>query len=157
VKIPYLEKPVSFGFKQIFPEVGDILKPLIPIVVRYQEKKEKIFALVDSGADACLFPNGLADRLGIDVRTGLRHDFIGIGASKTSFFFHEVEILFGKYQVKTKAGFSSSQNIGVGGILGQQGFFDHFVIAFDHKNKFIEIKQHGLIQDLTSKFSLNLF
>ena len=82
MKIPYLEKPVSFGFKQVFPEV---------------------------------------------------------------------EILFGKYQVKLKAGFSTSQNIGAGGILEQQGFFDQFVISFDHKNKFLEIKKHSLIQDLASK------
>ena len=109
MKIPYLEKPVSSGFKQIFPEVESVYKPLIPVVVRYRDKKEKVFALVDSGADACLFPAGLAERLGIDIRTGVRHDFTGIGALKTPFFFHEVEILFGRYQVKTKVGFSTSQ------------------------------------------------
>lgn len=151
MKIPYLEKPVSAGFQRIFPEIAGVLKPLIPIVVRHQGKKEKVFALVDSGADACLFPSGLADRLGIEVREGIRHDFVGIGASKTPFYFHEVEILFGKYQVKTKVGFSTSQNIGAGGVLGQQGFFDHFIISFDHKNKFLEIKKHNLIQDLAAK------
>lgn len=153
MKIPYLEKPASPGFKEIFPEIESVLKPLIPIIVRYQEKKEKVFALVDSGADACLFPAGLAERLGIDVRSGLRHDFIGIGASKSSFFFHEVEIFFGKYQVKTKVGFSTAQNIGAGGILGQQGFFDHFVIAFDHNNKLLEIKRPSLITEFASRLS----
>jgi hypothetical protein len=151
VKIPYLEKPLSPGFKQIFPEAENVLKPLIPIVVRYREKKEKVFALVDSGADACLFPAGVAERLGIDVRAGARHDFVGISASRTPFFFHEVEILFGKYQQKTKVGFSASQNIGAGGILGQQGFFNHFVISFDHKNKFLEIKKPTWITELSSK------
>lgn len=151
MKIHYLEKPISTGFRQIFPEAESVLKSLIPIVVCYRGKKDKVFALVDSGADACLFPAGLAERLGIDVRTGIRHDFMGIGASKTPFFFHEVEILFGKYQVKTKVGFSTSQNIGAGGILGQQGFFDRFIITFDHKNKFLEIKKHNFIQDLASK------
>ena len=153
MKIPYLEKPVSSGFKQIFPEVESVYKPLIPVVVRYRDKKEKVFALVDSGADACLFPAGLAERLGIDIRTGVRHDFMGIGALKATFFFHEVEILFGRYYVKTKVGFSTSQNIGAGGILGQQGFFNHFVISFDTKNKFLEIKKHGLIQELASKIT----
>ena len=151
MKIPYLGKPVSSGFRQIFPEAESVLKPLIPIVVRYQEKKEKVFALVDSGADACLFPAGVAERLGIDVKAGARHDFMGIGVSKNPFFFHEVEILFGKYQHKTRVGFSMSQNIGAGGILGQQGFFNHFVITFDHKNKFIEIKKPTLITELSSK------
>lgn len=151
MKIPYLEKPVSPGFKLIFPELESVFKPLIPIVVRNGQKKEKVFALVDSGADACLFPAGLAERLGIDIRNGARHDFLGIGASKTSFFFHPVEILFGKYQVRTKVGFSTSQNIGAGGILGQQGFFNHFVVSFDTRNKFLEIKKPTLITELSSK------
>lgn len=151
MKIPYLEKPVSPGFGEIFPEIASVLKPLIPVVIRYRDKKEKVFALVDSGADACLFPAGMAERLGIDIRAGARHDFMGIGASSTPFFFHEVEILLGQYQHKTKVGFSASQKIGAGGILGQQGFFNHFLITFDHKNKFIEIKKPTLIAELSSK------
>lgn len=91
--------------------------------------------------------------LGIDVRSGERMDFTGIGGMSTPFYFHELEILMGPYQVKTRVGFSTSLNIGTGGILGQHGFFDNFVISFDRKNRFMEIKKHGLINDLASKFS----
>jgi hypothetical protein len=74
---------------------------------------------------------------------------------ETPFFFHEVEFFLGAFYVKTKAGFSLNDNIGVGAILGQKGFFEYYVIAYDYRNKFLEIKKHGLIEELAAKFSTN--
>ena len=149
MKVPYLRNPAHGDFSNVFTK--EVLKPLVTIVLKHGERKVKLFALVDSGADACLFPKGVADLLGIDVRSGDRIDFIGIGGSSTQFYFHEVEILLGSYQVKAKVGFSTSQNIGMSGVLGQQGFFENFIISFDHKNGFIEIKKPNILRDLTSK------
>lgn len=155
MKVPYLLKgDASPEFKKTFPDTTQIFKLLIPVVLRFQERKQKLFALVDSGADACLFPRGIADVLGVNVRSGDRIDFTGIGGMPTPFYFHEIEILFGEYRAKTRAGFSTSLNIGTGGILGQHGFFDNFVILFDRKNKFIEIKKHSLIGDVIAKLPL---
>ena len=108
--------------------------------------------MVDSGADACLFPPDVAEILEIDVKSGERADFVGIGSTKTTFYFHEVEILLGNYHVKTKVGFSTSA-IGAGGVLGQQGFFENFVVAFDHKNCCVEIKKPSFLHDLAAKLS----
>lgn len=155
MRIPYLEKPASPGFSKIFPQVKSVYKPLITIVLRNQEKKQKLFALVDSGADAYLFPKGVADQLGIDAKSGVRMDFTGLGGSRSPYFFHEVEILFGDYRIQTRVGFSTSYDIGAGGILGQQGFFDQFVISFNHRNKFIEIKKPNILRDFASKISWN--
>ena len=152
-----MKNPLSPAFSKVFPHTQSIYKPLITAVLRHGEKKQKLFALVDSGADACLFPKGVGDQLGLDIRSGHRVDFTGLGGNKSSFYFHEIEILFGHYQIKTKAGFSTSYDIGVGGILGQLGFFEEFVVSFDHKNKFVEIKKPGLLDNLTSRFSLNIF
>ncbi|MBI4115467.1 MAG: hypothetical protein HY447_02705 [Candidatus Omnitrophica bacterium] len=152
MKVPYLLKgPTSSEFRKNFPSITQIFKPLIPIVLRFEGRKQKLFALVDSGADACLFPRGIADVLGIDVRSGGRVDFTGIGGMPTPFYFHEIEILFGEHRVKTRVGFSTSLNIGTGGILGQHGFFDNFIITFDRKNRFIEVKRHNVINDLAAK------
>ena len=153
MKIPYLVKTASPDFSKAFCDIRQILKPLIPVVLRFQGRKVKLFALVDSGADACLFPRGVADDLGIDVREGTRIDFTGIGGMPAAFYFHEVEILFGEHQVRTRVGFSIALNIGTGGILGQQGFFENFIVAFNHKNRFIEITKHSLIQELRSESS----
>ena len=151
MKVPYLIQPASPALTKIFSKT-QIFKPLITVVLRKNEKKRKLFALVDSGADACLFPPDVAEILEIDIKKGERADFVGIGSTKTTFYFHEVEILLGEYQVKTKVGFSTSA-IGVGGVLGQQGFFEHFLVSFDHKNRYVEIKRPNFLHDLTSKLS----
>lgn len=158
MKIPYVEKVPNPSFSKIFPHAKSIYKPLITVALKNGERKQKLFALVDSGADACLFPRGMAEQLGIgDVKSGERLHFTGLGGDQNPFFFHEVEILLGPYHVKTKVGFSASYSIGVSGILGQLGFFEHFLIHFDHQNKYIEVKQHGLFQHFTSKMSFNVF
>ena len=90
MKVPFFLGPLSPELSRIFPDKKGILKPLITIVLRHGEKKQKLFALVDSGADACLFPKGVADVLGIDVTSGARANFTGIGASRASFYFHEI-------------------------------------------------------------------
>ncbi|OGW76716.1 MAG: hypothetical protein A3J52_03605 [Omnitrophica bacterium RIFCSPHIGHO2_02_FULL_49_9] len=157
MKVPYLVKPASLDFSQVF--TSQVLKPQITIVLKYGEKKQKLFALIDSGADACLFPKGIADILGVKIKEGQRIDFSGIGGTKTPFYFHEVDILFGEYQVKSKVGFSTQENIGVSGILGQQGFFEHFIVSYHHKDRYVEIKKSDFIQGLFSKipFSNNIF
>ena len=156
MKIPYVLKgPPSQTFKEVFPGTKGIFKPQIKLAIQYGAIKETIFALVDSGADACLFPKGIAELLGIQIRKGERIDFTGISGTQTPFFFHEVEFFLGPFYVKTKAGFSLNDNIGVGAILGQKGFFEHFLIPYDYKNKFLEIKKHSLIDELTSRLSAN--
>jgi hypothetical protein len=122
----------------------------VTVAFRYGEAKEKFSALVDSGADACLFPKDTAEVLGIDIKSGPRAFFTGIGGGQIPFYFHDVDLFIGEHQVKTKVGFSTS-SIGTTGILGQLGFFDRFIIAFDTKNKLLEIKKPGLITELSSK------
>ena len=151
MRIPYIIQPASPALTKIFSK-EQIFKPLITVVLRKNDKKRKLFALVDSGADACLFPSDVAEILEIDIKKGERADFIGIGSTKTVFYFHEVEILLGEHQVKTKVGFSTSA-IGAGGVLGQQGFFENFMVMFDYKNRYVEIKKPPFLHNLVSKFS----
>ena len=75
MKVPYLVKPASVDFSQVF--TSQVLKPQITIVLKYGEKKQKLFALIDSGADACLFPKGIADILGIKIKEGKKLIFQG--------------------------------------------------------------------------------
>lgn len=109
-----------------------------------------MLALVDSGADACLFPRDVADILGISVGEGRRADLTGIGGNRIPFFFHEVEILFGQYQIRTQVGFAKG-SIGATGLLGQKGFFDQFTVSFHLKNGFFEVRKPNLLDQLKSK------
>lgn len=140
MKVPYVKKPSGADFSQTFG-TPDTLKPLIPIVLRVGDIKQRVFCLIDSGADACLFPRDIGELLGLDVEKGKRINIFGIGNDPVPFFFHDIEILFDKYCIKTKAGFSLYRHIGVAGILGQHGFFDRFIISFNYQNNLIEIQK----------------
>ena len=135
---------------KVFPENKLTFRPVIAVALQHQNTKQKFSALVDSGADACLFPKDVAEVLNIDIKSGQWTFFTGIGGGEVPFYFHEIDIFVGEYQLRAKVGFSTS-TIGTTGLLGQQGFFDHFIISFGYKNKFLEIKKHGLIQDLAAR------
>lgn len=140
MKTSYGKKiPLAPLLSRVFPDKGVINKPFIKIVLKNQDQKVAVWSLVDSGADACIFPKGIAEVLNIDIDSGQKTIFSGIGSNDLSFYFHEVELLFDQYRIKTKVGFSNSKNIGASGIIGQLGFFEKFKVAFDYKNDSIEI------------------
>ncbi len=70
LKLPLSERSDFFG--------TSILKPIIPIEIGYEGRPVKYFALVDSGADFCIFDAQIAELLGIDVRSGKLEEFGGI-------------------------------------------------------------------------------
>ena len=145
MRVPYLYKgPSGPDVRKAFPEVKCIYRPEIKIAIQYGTSKQKLFALVDSGADSCLFPKDVADVLAIDLHAGIPIMYTGIGGHQVPFYFHEVEIFLDAYRFKTMACFASA-GIGVGAILGQRGFFENFTVAFDYKQNFVEIKERGML------------
>ena len=153
MRVPYVLKGPAHGdIVRVFPDAPDNFKPEIKIAIRHKDNKLKCFALIDSGADSCLFPKGMADALGINLRSGSRITLVGIGKQNVHFYFHEIEIFVGKYKFKTMAGFADGE-IGTSALLGQRGFFENFVVSFDRKNRFIEIRKSNIIDSLVS----NLF
>lgn len=111
MKIPYkalgLQDPAVL---KIFPENRLTFRPVITIALQYLNSKEKFSALVDSGADACLFPRDVAEILGIDIKAGARAFFTGIGGGQIPFYFHQIDLFLGKYRVQSKIGFSTSSD-----------------------------------------------
>ena len=43
-----------------------ILRPIIPLSIKYQDKTLRFEALIDSGADFNIFPMEIAEKLGLD-------------------------------------------------------------------------------------------
>ena len=64
--------------------------------------------------------------------------FRGVGKGDVRGFWGEVEIKLSGHSYKTKAIFAEISDFGHG-ILGQQGFFDHFDVKLSHHNQTIEI------------------
>ena len=105
--------------------------PVIPVSLIYQGKRRTVGALIDSGADLCLFHASIGRSLGIDVENGRLELFKSLGPDTIPCYVHTVSLgLKGESNVDIEVGFMMSDFLADGGLLGQKGFFDHFQVRF---------------------------
>lgn len=133
-KLPLTQRSAFFG--------NSILKPIIPVKIVLDTRELQYAALIDSGADFCIFDAQLGEYLGIEVRNGIKEVFGGIqerGGAQA--FLHEVILIVGGWRYKTIVGFSYDIAKHGFGILGQKGFFDIFVVTFNLVRCEIELKE----------------
>ena len=119
-------------------------RPIIPVTIAYKNKEIRYLALIDSGADFNVFHKDIADILRIDLSKLKQVPFSGIspGINIPQGSFAEVTLQVGKSTTKTMVLFSKDISDNGYGILGQQGFFNNFKVAFDYISKEITILQH---------------
>ncbi len=135
-KFPLAKKSTFFGTA--------LFKPIIPVAISHKGKESRYAALVDSGADFCIFDGEVGEQLGIDVRSGVLETFGGIqekGGAQA--FLHKVTLQVGGWDYTTTVGFSYDIAKHGFGILGQKGFFDIFVVKFDLRKEVIELKERS--------------
>ncbi len=114
-----------------------IRRPIIEIILKTDSNFAIYPVLIDSGADYCIFHIDLAKALG--VRLSKKFVIVkGIGKDKTRGFWGEIEIKLSSFSYQTKALFADISDFGHG-ILGQQGFFDHFDVKLSYQKQEIEI------------------
>lgn len=137
----YFEFPLG---KQSLVLGKSIIRPIIPIKILHNGITAKYAALIDSGADFCIFDAEIGEYLGINVRSGLKEAFGGVQEKGGAVaFFHVITLSIGDYYVKTLVGFSYDIAKHGYGLLGQKGFFDVFVVKFDLLEKEIELRPKG--------------
>lgn len=103
--------------------------PLVKVSVSSPTFHSAAFeALVDSGADDCVFPRTSADDLGIDLSSALSEYRRGVGGF-AEVWIAPVTLHFGPWLIEIKACFMPG--LPVAGLLGRRGFFEHFKITFD--------------------------
>lgn len=121
---------------------ANIFKPIIPIELIFNKHAIRYAALIDSGADFCIFDAEIGEALGIDIHSGNREVFGGVQeAGVAEAFFHEIMLNVGGWNHKTIIGFSYDIAKHGYGILGQKGFFDIFVVKFDFLKEEVELKE----------------
>lgn len=105
-------------------------------------KEVRYAALIDSGANFCIFDAQIGEYLELDIRTGQSIEFGGIQDRGGAIaFLHDINVDIGGWKYKTKIGFSYDISTRGFGVLGQKGFFDIFVIKFDLIKEEIELKE----------------
>jgi predicted aspartyl protease len=135
VKYP-APKELDFFGKQI-------LRPVIPIEIVYQDRSLQYETLIDSGADFCIFHAEVGKAIGIDVTAGQAASFGGIQKSRkqAKAYFHPVTLVVGGWKYDTVVSFSDDIAPSGSGVLGEKGFFDLFVVKFDFKKGIVELKE----------------
>jgi hypothetical protein len=124
---------MRFEYKRyMLPDGRAIARPVIPILIRNPRTNQAIHyeALVDSGADRCVFPSEIGKMIGIDIAAGEREFISGaIAAEGRPLYLHPVEITPGGYWASRilhlMAGFMPDLSDTGHGLLGHNGFFDN--------------------------------
>jgi len=121
------------------PHLPPTLRPAIRVRLSFGDRHETVLALIDSGADGTVFHMSIAEVLGIDSfeRQGWA---AGISGERMPVYFQklQLQLISGPDRVEIEAAFIDSP--GVGALLGQAGFFEHFRICFDRSRDEIEIR-----------------
>ena len=127
---------------QAFPKQRYIARPIISIKLVHDGSLVKTAALIDSGADWCIFHGELGEVIGLEVRSGDEQDFYGIiGPGPGQIFFHDISIEIGGISYSIRCGFSYDISPNGFGVLGQLGFFDTFDVKFMRSKARIELKE----------------
>lgn len=116
-----------------------VLRPIIPVILVYNERMVGYEALIDSGADYNILDAGIADVLGIRVTSGHKRQIAGIGGHKIKGYEHDLFLKVAGKQYRTKVVFSKEIPPHSFGVLGNQGFFNHFRVNFDYRRKTITL------------------
>jgi hypothetical protein len=108
-----------------------LLEPVIPVLLRSGSQSITVLALIDSGADMCLFHASIGRVLGIEVRKGQEESIRSLSAQPMPAYIHTVQlVLKGEPAIDIEVGFIEADFLADGGLLGQSGFFDEFDIRF---------------------------
>jgi hypothetical protein len=108
---------------------------------------------VDSGADSCVFPTSFATALGLDILQMKKQITGGVGNTGNVTHYTDLTIEVGSVappqgvlsfdpQLKFNAyvGFTVGLEAQGIGLLGECGFFENYLVTFDHKNRLFHIE-----------------
>jgi hypothetical protein len=132
--VPYKVQPDQYGSFIYTVTLGVNLalpKPNAPRTKRFE-------AIIDSGASRCLFHASIATYLGLAIKSGVMENCNGIGGQQRTWV-HDVALYIPGGTVVIKAGFT--ETLPVAGLLGMNGFFEHFSITFDPAKLECELKR----------------
>ena len=137
----------QMNLKLKYFKTGSFKRPLVKISLRNIESQKgqqlEYLALIDSGADMCVFHSDLAPILGIDLK-GIKPQIMS-GVNKGGDFKTYLQIVnlgVEQYYFDVPVYFSDELASKGYGFLGQQGFFDHFKnIRFEYTKGNIFLKK----------------
>jgi len=110
-----------------------------------------VFALIDSGADSCVFPASVAETLGISIPNQNSSRFSGSRSEAQIAYYEQIQATIlpmnapkiepnqAPLNLPLYAGFCETlEHVGMG-VLGLEGFFSRFSVNFQYADGYFEI------------------
>jgi hypothetical protein len=130
-----------------FPTRNQIKRPILQLTLQRGNKQVNTFAIVDSGADECIFPASIGIALGVPIPNPNVYVFSGTADQPQNAYFDDIHVFIQTFdnppqvafEFDLYAGFCDSlEHVGLG-LLGQNGFFSKFKVMMDQPNHVLEI------------------
>ncbi|MGA8075345.1 MAG: hypothetical protein WB995_17855 [Candidatus Acidiferrales bacterium] len=136
--VAYSEFPIPPS--SAYPQGRTARRPILQISLISGTNRLSCYAVVDSGADHCVFPRSFIQPLGLDVLGAPIELTSGMGSANVPTHFFNISIdLQNVVRIPVYAGFTVGlDQMGVG-LLGQSGFFDRFNVHFKLQRGIYEI------------------
>jgi hypothetical protein len=123
-KIPYKIGPLRGGGVS----ATAMLNVSLALPTKNAPRTKRFEAVIDSGATRCIFHADIGRFVGLEVEKGSMEETLGInGVSRT--YLHDILLYAPGGIISIRAGFS--EDLPIAGLLGMNGFFDHFRVTFD--------------------------
>jgi Aspartyl protease len=112
--------------------------PLVKVTLAHQNKKVTVLAMLDSGADICVFNMGYAVALGLELSQCEQVTVSGVEGIAQDCYKTVIDLRpEGLPRITVPVLFIDSS--GVDGLLRQEGFFDQHVVTFNRQDGRFEI------------------
>jgi hypothetical protein len=134
LKLPYKKSPLYDGGVTYTA----LLNVNISLPAMGAPRTKRFEALIDSGASRCIFHAGIGRFIGLNIENGSLEETLGVnGVCRT--YLHDVALYVPGGIVNIRAGFSD--DLPIAGLLGMNGFFDHFNVYFNPTAHQCELEQ----------------
>ena len=125
---------MQFPYQEAAP---GIFRPIISVRLHFKNTFVIYDALIDSGADRCIFHFGLIEILKVPL--GKQVKLRGISGELLEGVKATINLAVFDWKFRTEVIFSPNLAPMAYGVLGQKGFFDNFKVCFDKSRHQIEI------------------
>jgi hypothetical protein len=116
-------------------QFGGSLMPVVDIAVAYRKRRLTTRALIDSGADVCVFDREIATHLGVRLNEAASKTVGGIGGEIVAYP-GNVNVEIGDQVIALRIYFAPDLPVN---LLGRSDFFHHFLVLFDERHHRLEL------------------
>lgn len=124
-----------------FPNKKSALRPVVQVDFETSNGNFGYLVLIDSGADYCIFHASVGEQLGLDIKSGKLLIFFGTSGEPQKAYFHKITFNIGGHPHTCEVGFSYDMEKLAYGLLGQDGFFNKWMVKFEYQKENIDLRE----------------